>query len=143
MERITWKVNQLITKIKAGEEDAKKELFDLTYDVVRRMVSEFYPNNPFGAEDALTFIYRDIFRNLKYCKASEDGYAWICKRAKEDLWEHYRRFVDVRLDCIERDFASGKEVIVYTDELDDGSDDFSDSDDLDDANDPDDSDDSD
>lgn len=26
MERITWKVIQLITKIKAGEEDAKKEL---------------------------------------------------------------------------------------------------------------------
>lgn len=67
-----------------------------------------YPNNPFGAEDALTFIYRDIFRNLKHCKASEDGYAWICKRAKEDLWEHYRRFVGVRLDCIERDFAGGK-----------------------------------
>ena len=70
--------NEILLRIKQGDEASKNELFNFTYNHLI-IVAQKYLNNKSNAEDVVSSAYLKAFSYINSFESTQDGYNWLCK----------------------------------------------------------------
>ena len=79
-------VNELLQKIKDGEDGFKEELFELTYNHLK-IIARTYLNNKNDAEDVVQVAFLRAFVYIDSADISQDGYNWLCKIVQHEAYK--------------------------------------------------------
>ena len=85
MSTLRGEVNKLLSGIKAGKEDSKEKLFELTYNHLK-IIARCYVHNKNDIEDVLQIAYLKVFRYINAIDVSKDGYNWLCKIVQNEAY---------------------------------------------------------
>ena len=78
MSFLRKQTNELLLRIKQGDEASKNELFNFTYNHLI-IVAQKYLNNKNDAEDVVSSTYLKAFSYIHSFEPTQDGYNWLCK----------------------------------------------------------------
>ena len=78
MSLLGKKTNEILLRIKQGDEAGKNELFHFTYNHLI-IVAQKYLNNKSNAEDVVSSAYLKAFLYINSFEFTQDGYNWLCK----------------------------------------------------------------
>lgn len=89
MSTLRTEVNRILQKIKAGNEQYKEVLFNLTYNHLK-IIARMYVYNKNDVEDVLQAAYLRVFKYIKTSDFSKDGYNWLCRIVQNEAYSFNR-----------------------------------------------------
>ena len=112
-------VNQVLIKIKKGDEESKNVLFKKTYNHLKSIAYP-YVRNKADVEDVLIEAYLRIFQYVATFDSNKDGYNWMCKIVQNVARDWDKSFFKgVSLEDVEQNvpIIEMEETIAMQDEV--------------------------
>ena len=112
-------VNQVLIKIKKGDEESKNVLFEKTYNHLKSIAYP-YVRNKADVEDVLIEAYLRIFQYVATFDPNKDGYNWMCKIVQNVARDWDKSFFKgVSLEDVEQNvpIIEMEETIAMQDEV--------------------------
>ena len=112
-------VNQVLIKIKKGDEESKNVLFEMTYNHLKSIAYP-YVRNKADVEDVLIEAYLRIFQYVATFDPNKDGYNWMCKIVQNVARDWDKSFFKgVSLEDVEQNvpIIEMEETIAMQDEV--------------------------
>ena len=112
-------VNQVLIKIKKGDEESKNVLFEKTYNHLKSIAYP-YVRNKADVEDVLIEAYLRIFQYVATFDSNKDGYNWMCKIVQNVARDWDKSFFKgVSLEDVEQNvpIIEMEETIAMQDEV--------------------------
>ena len=112
-------INKILSRMQAGDERAKEELFEKTYNHLKA-VAYRYLHDKNDAEDVLSNVYLKVFSSIKAFNKEKDGYNWLCKIVQNEAYDFNKKATsdlpieDEILGTWQSDFDEG---LAQTDEI--------------------------
>lgn len=78
MSKWSEQINQMLKEIKQGNQDKKKELYELTYPYLHSLILRYLYDKR-DADDAIMDAYYKIYKYVGNTDENRDGYNWLCK----------------------------------------------------------------
>lgn len=118
MSILRKEINEILIKIKNGDEQSKNDLFEKTYNHLK-IVAWPYVYNKDDVEDVLAEAYLRVFQYIDSFNPKKDGYNWICKIVQNVARDMGRKDQSVPLEEAEEIayFVDFEDVLATKDEI--------------------------